>query len=149
MTGPILRAPKSLILPASGGGQAYAERTTATGQIGAGDGVTAVDIPSLTISPVPDTTQMLVILHCPRVDKSAVAGWVSIQIFEATGSIVHNFTLQSIPASSFAGLTVYALITGLTPGTARTLKAQLTTSASTAAVFGAATQKPFIAALRA
>lgn len=139
-----LGAVKGLILPGSGGGQAYAERTSSTSALGP----SAADIPSLTISPVPDSTQMLLVMHLPLLTKDATANWVLSYITDSSTIAVGRAAFQAT-SSAFGTANVFALITGLTPGQAVTYKGRIQCGGGAVTVSAASDYRPFIAALRA
>lgn len=145
----IRRAAKGLILPASGGGQAYAERTSNLASMG----TTTADITGLSIAPVPDSTQMWALLYLPSITRDATAttaaqAWVS-GIITDSGNVNQGSSLLYVPASAnTGGLTVLTLITGLTPQTAFTIKGRFATGVGTATISSSATQRAFITALR-
>lgn len=140
----LARAQKGLILPASGGGLAYAERTTDHAAIAAGGG----DITGLAISYVPDSTQALVHLCLPWLLKDATANYVQPAIGYGAGAVAQ--VLLSMIASGHDNAQIFYLQTGLTPGTAVAVKGSISsTGGGSVTVKGSSVIRPFITAYRA
>jgi hypothetical protein len=122
----------------------YAERTSDTSALGAA----FADIPGLSVTFTPTSSQALVHLHLPRLSKDATASFVNPALADPGNTVIYGQTLFSIAASSFGSNDLWAKLTGLTPGTPITVKGRISCGSGQVTVNGAATMRPFIEAIK-